>query len=79
MAALISEMLSKKQFDELQSTSILAICTYFPKHLFCDLNLWNVFVKLIHVFGGIWQYNVEIIKYKFLLSAVTVPFNSYLT
>ena len=34
---------------------------YTSKYLFF-LVLWDLFIKLIRVFGGIWQYNVGILK-----------------
>ena len=37
----------------------LQSCISFSKYLFY-LVLWDLFINFIDVFGGIWQYNVEI-------------------
>ena len=56
MAALISGQLSKNQLQ--YPLSFLQSCTSSSKYLFY-LVLWDLYIKFIRVFGGIWQYNVE--------------------
>ena len=63
MAALISEhpvqKINRNPLPSLQS------CTSSSEYLFCQV-LWYLYINFIDVFGGIWLYNVEIRKYKFL-------------
>ena len=67
MAALIFGHLSclKINCNPLLSSSYASSSKYLFYVVLLDL-----FVKFSRVFGGIWQYNVEIRKKKFRLSAV---------
>ena len=54
--------------------SSLQSCTSSSKYLFYFV-LWDLFSKFIRVFGGIWQYNVEISNTKLnsMISQDSVP------
>ena len=65
MTALISEHPVQK--INCNPLSSLQSWISFSKYLFCFV-FRNFSIKFIYVFGGIWQYNVEIRKQKFLWS-----------
>ena len=49
-------------------------CSLLPQTYCSILSVWDLFIKYIRVFRGIWQYTEENKKWKFLRSAVTVSF-----